>query len=153
MDRSLEEIAFEINNSTNKMIILEGVIGEFDAHNLANDFNYSYLDFDSFLKDNKIDSRLFKGPEKETNIRISIDNWTQKVAYAEQKGTIIIDGFDLRKIDTLLTKSLLNQELLYLSKNNFKLKTNLVFVINTAEISLENQILPKILENCKIIIC
>ncbi|NHJ05062.1 MAG: hypothetical protein EAX90_09575 [Candidatus Heimdallarchaeota archaeon] len=153
MDRSLEEIAFEINNSPNKMIILAGVIGEFDAHNLANDFGYSYLDFDSFLKDNKIDSRLFKGPEKETNIRISIDNWTQKVAYAEQKGTIIIDGFDLRKIDTLLTKSLLNQELLYLSKNNFKLKTNLVFVINTAEISLENQILPKILANCKIIIC
>ena len=153
MEKSLEEVALQINNSDNKMIIVAGAISDFDAHNLANDFNYSYLDFDSFLKENQIDSRLFKGPEKETNIRISIDDWTQRTAYKEQKGTIVIDGFDLSKIDTLLTKSLLNQELMHLSKNNQKLKTNLVFMINTSEKSLKDQIMPKILINCKIIEC
>lgn len=146
-----EQIANEINNTENKVIFLVGSFEKFFAFNIANDFNYSYLDFDSFLKDNQIDSRLFTGPEKETNIRISIDNWTQKMAYAEQKGTIIIDDFNLNNIDTLLTKSLLNQEMLYLSKNNDRLKTKLVFVVDTTENTLEDQVLAKILTNCKII--
>lgn len=148
-----EQIANEINNTENKVIFLAGTFKEFFAFNIANDFNYSYLDFDSFLKDNKIDSRLFKGSEKETNIRISIDNWTQKMAYVEQKGTIIVDDFNLNNIDTLLTKSLLNQEMLYLSKNNDRLKTKLVFVIDTTVHTLEDQVLNKILTNCKIVYC
>ena len=146
-----EQIAYEIENSENKVIFIAGSFEEFFAFNLANDNNYSYLDFDSFLKVNQIDSRLFKGNEKETNIRISIDNWTQKMAYAEQKGTIIIDGFNLTNIETLLAKSLLNQEMLYLSKNNQKLKTKLVFIVDTTNQTLEDQVLAKILTNCKII--
>ncbi len=146
-----EQIANEINETENKVIFIAGIFEEFFAFNIANDFNYSYLDFDSFLKDNKIDSRLFTSSEKETNIRISIDNWTQKKAYAEQKGTIIVDDFNLNNIDTLLTKSLLNQEMLYLSKNNDRLKTKLVFIVDTKENTLEDQVLDKILTNCKII--
>ena len=75
------------------------------------------------------------------------------MAYSEQKPTIIIDGFDLSKIDTLLTKSLLNQELMYLSKNNQKLKTKLVFIVDITNKTLEEQVLQKILVNCKIIYC
>lgn len=150
MEKTLEEIAFEINNANSKMIFLIGEFDEFFAHNLAVDFNYSYLDFNSFLKENQIDSNLFKGKEKETTIHISIEKWTQKKAYDEQKGTVLIDGFDLGKIDTLLTKSLLNRELIYLSKNSSKLKTNLVFIVDN-NIPLEKQVLPKILEHCTII--
>ena len=146
-----EQIAYEIENSDNKVIFIAGSFEEFFAFNLANDNNYSYLDFDSFLKVNQIDSKLFKGNEKETKIRISIDNWTQKMAYAEQKGIIIIDGFNLTNIETLLAKSLLNQEMLYLSKNNQKLRTKLVFMVDTTDKTLEDQVLTKILTNCKII--
>ena len=146
-----EQIANEINNSENKVIFIAGSFEEFFAFNLANDNNFSYLDFDSFLEENQIDSRFFKGAEKETKIRISIDRWTQKMAYAEQKGTIIIDDFNLNNIETLLAKSLLNQEMLYLSKNNDKLRTKLVFVVDTTEQTLEDQVLAKILTNCNII--
>jgi len=151
MALSLEEIGNEIETSESKVIFVAGSFGEFFAFNLAQDFNYSYLDFDSFLTVNQIDSRLFKGAEKETKIRISIDNWTQKMAYAEQKGTIIIDDFNLTNIETLLAKSLLNQEMLYLSKNNQKLRTKLVFIVDTTQQTLEDQVLGKILTNCKII--
>ncbi len=153
MTSNPEQIANEINDAENKVIFLAGSFEEFFAFNIANDFNYSYLDFDSFLKENKIDSRLFTGPEKETNIRISIDKWTQKIAYTEQKGTIIVDDFNLNNIDTLLTKSLLSQEMLYLSKNNDRLKTKLVFVVDTTVNTLEDQVLAKILTNCLIIYC
>lgn len=153
MEKSLEEIALEIDHTNNKMIFLSGQFEEFLAFNLANDFNYSYLDFESFLQENQIDSNLFDGTDRETHIRISIDQWTQRMAYKEQKDTIIIDGFNLKRVNTLLTKSLLNQELLHLSKNNAKLKTNLVFLVDTTNSPLEKQILPKILENSKVISC
>ncbi|MFW9923542.1 MAG: hypothetical protein ACFFDW_09695 [Candidatus Thorarchaeota archaeon] len=153
MDKSLEELALEINHSDNKMIFLSGQFEEFLGFNLANDFNYSYLDFESFLQENQIDSNLFDGTDRETHIRISIDQWTQRMAYKEQKDTIIIDGFNLKRVNTLLTKSLLNQELMHLSKNNAKLKTNLVFIVDTTNSPLDKQILPKILEYSKVISC
>lgn len=149
----VNEITFEINNAKNKMIFLTGIFEGFSAYNLAVDNNYSYLDFDSFLKENKIDSEHFRSSDatRSTGIIISIDQWTKKVAYKEQKGTIIIDGFDPGKLPDLLTKSLLMQDLLHLSKNNAKLKTNLVFIINEKNGALEDQILPKILSNSQII--
>jgi len=148
MSKSPDDISFEISNSENKMIFLVGVFKDFTAYNLAVDYNYSYLDFNSFLKENRIDSQHFQKDDaaRTSSINISIDQWTQKVAYREQKGTIIIDGFDPGKIPDLLTKSLLMQELLYLSKNSSKLQTHLVFIIDLKNGALEEQILPKILE-------
>ncbi|MBN1330999.1 MAG: hypothetical protein JXA54_16120 [Candidatus Heimdallarchaeota archaeon] len=153
MTLDLDYISLQINNSDSKLIFLTGSFVEFAAYNFAVDYNYSYLDFNMFLKENKIVSDYFKTSDatRQTNITISIDTWTQKIAYKEQKPTIIIDGFDPRKIPDLLTKSLLMQELLYLSKNSLKLKTNLVFFINTDINPIEQQILPKILMNSKII--
>ena len=109
MPKSPDEIAFEIANSENKVVFLVGIFKEFTAHNFSIDYNYSYLDFNSFLKENKIDSQHFQKDDavRKSSINISIDQWTQKVAFREQKGTIIIDGFDPRKIPDLLTKSLL----------------------------------------------
>jgi len=43
------------------------------------------------------------------------------------------------------------QDLLYLSKNNARLKTNLVFIIDEKNGALEEQIMPKILSNSHII--
>ncbi len=153
MSKTPEDISFEIANSENKMIFLVGVFKDFTAYNLAIDYNYSYLDFNSFLKESKIDSQHFQKNDavRTSSINISIDQWTQKIAFREQKGTIIIDGFDPRKIPDLLTKSLLMQELLYLSKNSSKLQTHLVFIIDLKNGALEEQILPKILENGYII--
>ncbi len=150
---NIDEIVFKINNTDNKMIFLTGIFEGFSAYNLAIDNNYSYLDFNSFLKENRIDSEHFKSSDasRTTGIIISIDQWTHKTAYKEQKATIIIDGFDPKKIPDLLTKSLLMQDLLYLSKNNPKLKTNLVFIIDEKNGALEEQILPKILINSHII--
>ncbi len=148
MSKNPEEISFEIKNSENKMIFLVGVFKDFTAYNFSVDLNYSYLDFNSFLQENRIDSQHFQKADsmREASIKISIDKWTQKVAHREQKGTIIIDGFDPKKIPDLLTRSLLMQELLYLSKNSSKLQTHLVFVIDLKNGALEEQILPKILE-------
>ncbi len=153
MSKNPDDISFEIKNSENKMIFLVGVFKDFTAYNIAVDFNYSYLDFDSFLRENRIESQHFQKADsiREASIKISIDQWTQKVAYREQKETIIIDGFDPKKIPDLLTRSLLMQELLYLSKNSSKLQTHLVFVIDLKNGALEEQILPKILENGNII--
>ena len=39
MDKPLEEVAFQINNSDNKMIIVAGSIDEFDAHSFGNGIN------------------------------------------------------------------------------------------------------------------
>ena len=153
MSKNPDEISFEIKNSENKMIFLVGVFKDFTAYNFAVDLNYSYLDFNSFLQENRIDSQHFQKADsaREASIRISIDQWTQKVAHREQKGTIIIDGFDPEKIPDLLTRSLLMQELLYLSKKSSKLQTHLVFVIDLKNGALEEQILPKILEQGVII--
>ncbi|MBK5114041.1 MAG: hypothetical protein KGD59_13665 [Candidatus Heimdallarchaeota archaeon] len=153
MSKNPDDISFEIINSENKLIFLVGVIKDFTAYNFATDYNYSYLDFNSFLIENKIDSQHFKKDDalRTTRINISIDHWTQKVTYREQKGTIIIDGFDPLKIPDLLTRSLLMQELLHLSRNSAKLKTHLVFVIDLKNGALEEQILPKILANGHII--
>ncbi|NHJ84128.1 MAG: hypothetical protein FK734_01615 [Asgard group archaeon] len=153
MTIDLDSIALQINNTDNKLIFLAGSFSDFVAYNFAVEYHYSYLDFNMFLKENKIVSDLFKTSDatRQTNITISIDAWTQKIAFKEQKPTIVIDGFDPRKIPDLLTKSLLMQELLYLSKNSMKLKTNLVFFINTDIAPLEHQILPKIIMNSKII--
>ena len=106
-----------------------------------------------FLKVNNIDSTHFKGTDasRTLNININIESWTQKVAFKEQKSTIIIDGYSPDKMPDYLTKSLLMQELLYLSKNSSKLKANLVFIIDLSNGLLENQILPKILPNCNVI--
>ena len=149
MSKSPDDISFEIRNSENKLIFLVGAFKDFIAYNFTVDYNYSYLDFDSFLQENKIDSQHFQKSDaaKARSIKISIDQWTQKVAHREQKGTIIIDGFDPKKIPDLLTKSLLMQELLYLSKNSSKLQTHLVFIIDLKNGALEEQILPKIIEN------
>lgn len=153
MSRNPDDISFEIINSENKMIFLVGVFKDFTAFNFATDYNYSYLDFNSFLKENKIDSQHFQKNDavRTASINISIDQWTQKVAFREQKGTIIIDGFDPSKIPDLLTRSLLMQELLHLSKNSAKLKTHLVFIIDLKNGALEEQIIPKILVNGHII--
>lgn len=153
MSRNLDDISFEIINSENKMIFLVGVIEDFTGYNFATDYNYSYLDFDSFLKENRIDSQHFQKNDasRTTSINISIDQWTQKVAFREQKGTIIIDGFDPTKIPDLLTRSLLMQELLHLSKNSAKLKTHLVFIIDLKNGALEEQIPSKILVHGHII--
>jgi len=151
--KTTEEIAFEINNSDKKLIFVVGYLNNFTGFNFANDNNYSYLEFENFLKANNIDSTYFQQADakRRASILISIEAWTQKVAYQEQKGTIVINGFDPQLIPDLLTKSLLMQELLYLSKNDYRLKTNLVFFIDLAKGALEEQIMPKILRNSKII--
>ena len=153
MENRFDDISFEINNSEKKLILFVGKFENFAAYNFANNYNYSFLEFDDFLKVNNISSIYFRGSDADRtlNINISIDSWTQKVAYAEQKTTIIINGYDVKKMPDLLTRSLLMQELLYLSKNSSKLKTNLVFFIDLINGSLEEQILSKIIPNCKII--
>ncbi|RLI67504.1 MAG: hypothetical protein DRO63_04575 [Candidatus Gerdarchaeota archaeon] len=152
-NKTTEEIAFEVNNSNKKLIFVVGYLDNFTAHNFANDNDYSHLEFEHFLKVNNIDSRYFKETDKsrQTTIPISIESWTQKIAYQEQKDTVVINGFNPQALPDLLTKSLLMQELLYLSKNDYRLKTNLVFFINLTNGALEEQILPKILQNSKII--
>jgi len=151
MGMTEEDIAFEINNTDNKMIFLFGVFDDFQMHNFAINNNYSYLDFNSFLIENKITKEMFKDAANENKILINIDRWTQRIAYKEQKGTVIIDGFNPKKIESYLIKSLLMQDLIYLSKNNQKLKTNIVFVIDMKHGALEEQVMPKILEYSKII--
>jgi len=153
VSKSYDDIAFEINNTEIKLIFVTGSLSEFAAYNFATDYNYSYLDFDMFLKDNNIDSNHFKASDsaRNTKIMISIDAWTQKIAYREQKPTVIIDGFNPKKLPDLLTKGLLMQELLHISKNSSKLKTNLVFFINTNNGPIEQQIMSKIIANSLIL--
>jgi len=148
-----DEIVFKINNSDSKLIFIVGDFEDFSAYNLAMDYNYSYLQFDDFLKENNIDSKHFQESDynRKTTTPISIDKWTQKIAFKEQKLSVIIDGFSSQKIPDYLTRNLLMQELLHLSKNSSKLKTNLVFVIDTKHGKAESHILPKILDNSTVI--
>jgi hypothetical protein len=153
MISSFEELATELKPSTNKLVFLSGFFEEFAIHNFAMDYKYHYLDFEQFLIENKIDSDHFKTTDasRSPTTSISIDKWTQKVAYQDQKHTIVIDGFFLERIPDLLAKNLLMQELLYLSKNTHRLKTNIIFAIYTQHGPLEEQILPKILENSLVV--
>ncbi|MHA1368077.1 MAG: hypothetical protein ACTSP5_16995 [Candidatus Heimdallarchaeota archaeon] len=64
---------------------------------------------------------------------------------------MIIDDFSPAKIESYLIRSLLMQDLIYLSKNNQKLTTNIVFVVDMKYGALEDQVMPKVLENSKII--
>ncbi|MHA1125417.1 MAG: hypothetical protein ACTSO7_06640 [Candidatus Heimdallarchaeota archaeon] len=146
-----EDIAFEINNTDNKMIFLAGVFDEFQMHNFAVNNNYSHVAFELFLVENKITKEMFENKANENKILISIDRWTQQIAYKEQKGTVIIDDFTPSKIESYLIRSLFMQDLIYLSKNNQKLVTNVVFVVDMKHGALEEQVMPKILENSKII--
>ena len=153
MISSFEELAEELKPASNKLVFISGFFEEFAIHNFAMDYNYHYLDFEQFLIENKIDSKHFKANDatRSTTASISIDKWTQKVAFQDQKHTIIIDGFYLERIPDLLAKNLLMQELLYLSKNTHRLKTNIVIAIYTQHGPLEKQILPKILENSLVV--
>jgi len=151
MGISSEDIAFEINNTDNKMIFLAGVFDEFQMSNFAINNNYSHVDFDVFLVENKITKEMFENKANENKILISIDRWTQRIAFKEQKGTVIIDDFSPAKIESYLIRSLLMQDLIYLSKNNQKLTTNIVFVVDMKYGALEDQVMPKVLENSKII--
>ncbi len=151
MGISSEDIAFEINNTDNKMIFLAGVFDEFQMSNFAINNNYSHVNFDVFLVENKITKEMFENKANENKILISIDRWTQRIAFKEQKGTVIIDAFSPAKIESYLIRSLLMQDLIYLSKNNQKLTTNIVFVVDMKYGALEEQVMPKILENSKII--
>jgi len=149
-----EEVAFKIKNTNKKIIFLVGDFENFSAYNFAIDNNYSYLDFNEFLLENKIDSSYFKGSDSigSVKIKISIDDWTRKIAYKEQKGTIIIDGYNPSKIPDLLAKNLLMQELLYLAKNENRLNSTLVFVININYGSIDQQIPAKIIQNSAVIL-
>ena len=151
MGISSEDIAFEINNTDNKMIFLAGVFDEFQMSNFAINNNYSHVDFGVFLIENKITKEMFEKKANENKILISIDRWTQRIAFKEQKGTVIIDAFSPAKIESYLIRSLLMQDLIHLSKNNQKLTTNIVFVVDMKYGALEDQVMPKVLENSKII--
>ena len=151
MGMSNEDIAFEINNTDNKMIFLAGVFDDFQMHNFAINNNYSYVAFDQFLIENKITKEMFENRANENKILISIDRWTQRIAYKEQKGTVIIDDFTPSKIESYLLRSLFMQDLIYLSKNNQKLITNIIFVVDMKHGALEEQVMPKVLDNSKII--
>ncbi|NHJ41319.1 MAG: hypothetical protein FK731_14905 [Asgard group archaeon] len=153
MISSFEELAEELKPSTNKLVFLSGFFDEFAIHNFSMDYNFHYLDFEQFLIENKIDSKHFKVSDanRSTSTSISIDKWTQEVAYKDQKHTVVIDGFSLERLPDLLTKNLLMQELLYLSRNTHRLKTNIVFAIYTQHGPLEEQILPKILQNSLVV--
>ena len=82
MGMTFDDIAFEINNTDNKMIFLAGVFDEFQMSNFAVDYNYSYLDFDVFLVENKITKEMFENKANENKILISIDRWTQSTYLA-----------------------------------------------------------------------
>ncbi|MEA2070367.1 MAG: hypothetical protein U9O98_03660 [Asgard group archaeon] len=147
------KIAFQINNTDNKIIFLSGTFDEFEIHNLAIDNNYCYRDFESFLKENNISEKQFKGKdsEQEAKVLISFDRWTRKLAYKEQKSIVLIDKFNPSIISNFLIKGLFMQELMHVAKNDEKLSMKLIFVVNTKEKSLEEQIMPKILKNAYII--
>ncbi len=99
MSKNPDDISFEIKNSENKMIFLVGVFKDFTAYNIAVDFNYSYLDFNSFLQENRIESQHFQKADsiREASIKISIDQWTQKVAFREQKRRLLSMGLIQKK--------------------------------------------------------
>ncbi|MHA1505034.1 MAG: hypothetical protein ACTSPT_07595, partial [Candidatus Heimdallarchaeota archaeon] len=81
MGISSEDIAFEINNTDNKMIFLAGVFNEFQMSNFAINNNYSHVDFEVFLVENKITKEMFENKANENKILISIDRWTQRIAF------------------------------------------------------------------------
>ncbi|MHA1368078.1 MAG: hypothetical protein ACTSP5_17000 [Candidatus Heimdallarchaeota archaeon] len=60
--------------------------------NFAINNNYSHVDFEVFLVENKITKEMFENKANENKILISIDRWTQRIAFKEQKGTVIIEG-------------------------------------------------------------
>ena len=150
MGMSSEDIAFEIDNTDNKMIFLAGVFDEFQMPNFAINHNYSHVDFDVFLIENKITKEMFENKANENKILISIDRWTQRIAFKEQKGTVIIDDVSAAHTEWSRIRGLLMQDLIYLSKNNQKLTTNIVFVVDMKNGALEEQVMPKVLENSKI---
>ena len=153
MGKSAEEIAFEINQSDRNLIFLVGNLSNFKTFNLANDYNYSYYVFDTFLKENNIDPESLSSSTTMNNsdFSIKIDLWTQKIAYLKQKSIIIIDQFNPKKIESLLLRSLFLQELIHLSKNDHKLAAKLVFAVDTSKYSLVDKIMTKVLEKSKII--
>jgi hypothetical protein len=153
MITTFEELILELDKQDRKIVFLVGDFDDFAIHNFAIDNNYLYVVFEQFLDENKISSAHFKDTDaiQSTRVSISIDKWTQQLAFQSQKQTVVIDGFSLSLLHDLLTKKLLMEELLYISKNSNRLVMNVVIVINTNLGKLEEQILPKILENSLVV--
>ncbi|NHJ49313.1 MAG: hypothetical protein FK733_16105 [Asgard group archaeon] len=153
MITTFDELIMQLDKAEKNLIFLVGNFDDFAIHNFAVDNNYLYIVFEQFMAENNIDSSLFKESDarQSTRTTIGIDKWTQKIAFKNQKHTVVIDGFSLALIPDLLAKNLLMQELLYISKSGHRLITNIIIVIDTKLGTAEEQILPKILQNSLVV--
>lgn len=152
-EESFKIIVEKIKNSEKKVIFLVGSNQKINVEQIISDNNYSHCDFNQFLRKNQLDSESYSGLStiQRRNLSIQLEKWANTIAFNEQKPVLLITKINIETELNYLTKGVLMQELLHLAKNDEQLSIKLVFVINTEQMELERQILPKVLKESKII--